>query len=119
MPTGENNEQVVIVVPKEVKEKLKEFGKNNRWSMSKAGAALLEEGLQRHGYLNSGLPAITEKKASKAGADLPSLNQQLINHLPQLIGQLTPERIGAIAKGEDLNPEEIDLLLRVIPKGKG
>jgi hypothetical protein len=45
MPTGKDSIQVTLVMSKELKEKLRKFAKSKRWSMSQAGVALIEEGL--------------------------------------------------------------------------
>lgn len=47
MPTGKDSVQVAVIISKDLKEKLKEFAKSRRWSLSQAGAALIEEGIER------------------------------------------------------------------------
>lgn len=42
---AEDSIQVTLVMSKELKEKLRKFAKSKRWSMSQAGVALIEEGL--------------------------------------------------------------------------
>lgn len=49
MPTGKDSVQVAVIISKDLKEKLKEFAKSRRWSLSQAGAALIEEGIERAG----------------------------------------------------------------------
>lgn len=47
MPTGKDSIQVTLVMTKDLKEKLRKFAKSKRWSMSQAGVALIEEGLEQ------------------------------------------------------------------------
>jgi hypothetical protein len=42
MPTGKDSVQVAVIISKDLKEKLKEFAKSRRWSLSQAGAALAQ-----------------------------------------------------------------------------
>jgi hypothetical protein len=54
MPTGKDSVQVAVIISKDLKEKLKEFAKSRRWSLSQAGAALIEEGIERVGLETKG-----------------------------------------------------------------
>jgi predicted DNA-binding protein len=47
MPTGKDSVQVAVIMPKELKERLQEFAKSKRWSLSQAGLVLIEEALER------------------------------------------------------------------------
>lgn len=47
MPTGKDSEQLTLIMPKSLKEKLKKFAELKRWSMSQAGVVLIEEALDR------------------------------------------------------------------------
>lgn len=44
---GEDSIQVTLVMTKDLREKLRKFAKSKRWSMSQAGVALIEEGLEQ------------------------------------------------------------------------
>lgn len=74
MPTGKDTEQLVIVLSKEVKKKLRKFGQIKRWSMSTSGAALIEEGLnraEREEGLDLGEPDSANKENGKPGQSQP------------------------------------------------
>jgi hypothetical protein len=47
MPTGKDSEQLTLIMPKSLKERLQKFAKSKRWSMSQAGVVLIEEALDR------------------------------------------------------------------------
>jgi hypothetical protein len=45
--TEKDSVQVSVIMPKELKERLQEFAKPKRWSLSQAGLVLIEEALDR------------------------------------------------------------------------
>jgi predicted DNA-binding protein len=47
MPTGKDSAQVAVIMPKELKERLQQFAKSKRWSLSQAGVVLIEEALNQ------------------------------------------------------------------------
>lgn len=139
MPTGKDTEQLVIVLSKEVKEKLRKFGQLKRWSMSRAGATLIEEGLiqaeTKEGLdlrVDSDKPLIEEREIETASLEKKPRVMSLaelfaLRTLSDLIqenyyklqenGKIGHQRLKKLASGERASQQERQIISQVLGIG--
>ncbi len=136
MPTGKDTEQLVIVLSREVKEKLRKFGQLKRWSMSRAGATLIEEGLiqaqTKEGLdlrVDSDKPLTEEREIETASPEKKPRVMSLaelfaLKTLSDLIkenyyklqesGKIGQQRLKALASGDRTTSKERQIISQVL-----